>query len=243
MDRLPFFGCCVLLFVLKEVAERVLIAPLDPGNFDSHVQAPLALILDAIAAPNHGAALTPWLISLPFFLAGCWLIVRRLNTLRWSRAWLALYFLPVISSTLLCVLALAQAPALNTERASSYWPYEDSTSLAFSSALAALAGLLGAVLLFLLNPPHGWVFVIGIPLVIGLLTTVLHSIRSKRSFLDCVRASMVSLVILGILTCALRPMGTAVLVGAVLALPIVLIGVSIGQLIVGNSFDAAQRSS
>ena len=238
IGRFSYLFCGVLLVVVKFAIDALVAGFFGRPWSVLLYWSPFNLSLFSLSVPERNFALTLAAVSIPFTALGIWLTVRRLRTLR-LHPWLSiLFFLPVVNLIFFAFLTATPEFSLNPLPASSQPKpgllEEDSPFTFFASiGVAALCACLTTWLCINAFSAYGWGVFLGVPFGVGLLTTLLVSIPTARSFEYCFWSSVLGLALAGLGLIAVAFEGLSCLIMCVpLALPLAAIGVLVGREIV-----------
>jgi hypothetical protein len=174
-------------------------------------------------------------LSLPFMIAGVWLTLKRLRSVRLSPWLVLLFFVPVIKIiffVLLCILpsreglALDQAPADGPKAwLGLFVPHKGPAAalagIIFATASSALCVWIGTTVL----RQYGWSLFVGLPFALGFLSVLVFGYHERRSFKSCMLVSMLAVVAAGAALIVVAIEGIVCLIMAVpLAAPMALVG-------------------
>jgi uncharacterized membrane protein YhaH (DUF805 family) len=187
-------------------------------------------------------------VTVPFVVVGLTMTVRRLRDAGLSLRLAPLFFVPFINLLFFAILSLLPSlPVAGVAAESGAAPQSTRTRdgrgdfldrlLPLSSASSFLVSSLFVLPLgpmtvglgvFVLRN-YGWGLFVGLPFVAGLLATVLHTHRARRSFWSCALVSILALFAcgIGIFFCAMEGAVCLIMLFP-LAVPIALAGAAVG---------------
>ena len=202
--------------------------------FPWHYLAPERAIGATADASNLAATLL--LTSVPFIAIGLWLTWRRLRDIGLSGALLPLFFVPFLNVWFFIVLCVwahrrgepAEARVLNRV-SSSLAGLRPFAMAAVTVAVTAGVSLPLVAFCTLVLQDYGWGLFVGVPFLMGLLSSVLDGLPARRSFGRACGVAALSVVVTGLLCVAVAIEGViCVLMAAPLALILVLVGAVVG---------------
>ena len=184
---MPSLLAGLFLFGLKQFCDRIVVMNFHRDWSPRLYWVPVAIPIESLNGADHNFVLALGSVAVPFALIGVWLTARRLKALGWPLLLAVLFFVPAVNLMFFVFLAVADRPAVGLEPRPTgtrlrWWPQADSVSLALSSTLSALAGSLSFGMAILVSPSYEWGMFFGVPLAIGLIATLLHSVGRVRSF-------------------------------------------------------------
>jgi len=161
-----------------------------------------------------------WAIAIPFFWVGIALTLRRLQDAGKSAGWVFLFFVPLANLALFLWLSLAPsspAPILDDVATDALPSKSRRRGAILGIGLAVAIGLalvmLGAHVLMM----YSWGLFLGIPFVIGFVSSWFLNVETPHSRFDTIKLSMVTIFLLGLALIGLRVEG---LVCLLMALPL-----------------------
>lgn len=199
-------------------------------------------------------------VAVPFVVAGLVMTVRRLRDAGLSLWLAALFFVPFVNllffgilsllpSLPVAAVAVAPGQAPMAERADTgrvslldrLLPLSDGGSFLVASLFVFPLGPMTVGLGVFVFRNYGWGLFVGLPFLAGLLATVLHTHRVRRSFWSCALVSILALSAcgFGILLCAMEG-AVCLLMLFPLAIPIALAGAAVGYSIQRRPLPAAR---
>lgn len=234
VERLPYFLWGCLLLGLKYNLDRaVSYFAFDKywSMFAYYEMPSMARILQ-----NPSFYLTLMVLALPFIAAGIGLTLQRLRSADLPRTLVALFFVPVLNFLfflLLCVWP-ETTEAQNAEKGS----WQDYIPRSFwGSALAGIGiSLVLSLLIILISvaglQEYGMALFVGLPFAMGLSTTLIFTAHEERSVWDCVKVTLLSIILLGLAIVAVAVEGViCVAMASPLALVLALMGTAVGWMI------------
>jgi uncharacterized membrane protein YhaH (DUF805 family) len=190
--------------------------------------------------------------SLPFLWAGTALTLRRLRSLGWSPWLVLLFFVPLLKLVFFALLCLMPSRVANQPTSSANEPRSGAlgrwiprsavgsaiVAIVASTALTAAAVWLGTAVL----NRYGWTLFVGVPFLMGFLSTVVHSYHEPRTLGRCLLVSLITIVVGGTALLLFAMEGALCLVmAAPIALVIGLAGGAIGY-VVQKTFSWRENS-
>lgn len=183
---------------------------------------------------DHQPGFALLLVAVPFTGLGIWLTLRRLLAVQMPSWLVVLFFLPIVNLILFAYLAFARDPEVGQDNSIQTDLFESSL---ITGAVACLA--IGFCVVGLSG--YGWGSFLGMPFGIGVTATLLVSRKRPQSFATCTAAALLGMFICGGLLLAFAVEGVVCLVMALpLAIPLVLVGVSVARAIVNPTLAARQ---
>ena len=155
--------------------------------------------------------LVPYIIlALPFCWLGIGLTLARLRDARLPSPWILLFFVPAVNMllfTILCVIPSASSAETDSSEDATWIPKSRAgiavSSIALTSALGLVTILVGAGIF----KSYGTPLFMGLPFMLGFISSSLYSIATKRTLRECLGISFLCLVAVGILLVALMVEG------------------------------------
>ncbi|MBZ2184354.1 MAG: SRPBCC family protein [Bryobacter sp.] len=200
--------------------------PWSPGLYYS----PLPFDLLHLTPDSYPVLLSLAALALPFSLAGIWLCLRRLETLSLPPWLVILFFFPSINLVFFWYLLLAPA---QKSVFFSFLKRPESYSSAWAAAMISAAVGLAAIGLCVWGfRSYGWGVFFAVPFAIGLISALLVSSKSLRSFRYCFSVSCLAMAMVGIVMISFALEGLLCLLMSIpLALPLAMAGVVVGRAI------------
>lgn len=168
-------------------------------------------------------------LALPFIWIGVVLTLKRLRSIGWTGALVALFFVPYINVVFLALLVFwpSRSPELSPPDRKAGIP---STALVVVATLICSAGLV--LLSGNLLHNYGWGLFVGVPFVIGLVPGLLYKTASDRPFRQYVAVALaIELCLAGILLVFAIEGLICLLMAAPLVIPLTVFGAFIGHTI------------
>ena len=179
--------------------------------------------------------LTLALTSLPFIYVGILFTVKRLRSIGAPVFLAALFFIPFINLLFFAVLSVlpprdpeeaVDVPPPCLERMMPKGRWANFFLSAWASVLAAVPVL--AVGVYYLQS-YGWGVFVGIPFMIGLMSSLLHAVHQRRGFLECLSVAMTACGLFGMCVFFLAMEGIICLImAAFIAVPLCCLGALVG---------------
>jgi len=231
LGRVSYLLCGVVLVAIKIGLDRLVLQsygdPVPPAIY----WPPIHIALMAMFGHQLNGLMALSVIAILFSVCSVWLTMRRLKALQ-LRGWLSfLIFLPGVNLLFFCFLVATPEASPKGEpqnrrfRLLAMLKNDSIASLFVCAGIAAICGLLAAVLSVLKFQSYSFGVFLALPFAIGLLTTLLVFIQAPRSFEYCFQASVLSLSLCGSLMLVAAFEGVFCLV---MALPIALLLAALG---------------
>jgi uncharacterized membrane protein YhaH (DUF805 family) len=170
--------------------------------------------------PEMYAAL--WTIAIPFFWIGVALTLKRLNDSGHSPRWIFLFFLPFLNIFLfvwMCLTPSAPAGQLGSRALPASEAKADSRVLFtfIGIAIGILLGVLFVTLGTRYLMGYGWGLFLGLPFIVGFITSWFQNFRTVRSKSTTISTSVLTIFLLGLALIGVRIEG---LICLMMALPL-----------------------
>lgn len=153
---------------------------------------------------DRGYLLTLLATSLPFVWVGTALTLRRLRSLGWRALWVLLFFVPVLKLIFFAVLCLLPSqeekqapPSINEKPLGIPMPRNALQSALTAIGVTAVLALLGVWLGTAIFQDYGWSVFVGIPFSMGFLSSLIISLREKRSLGSCLLVANLTVLLAG----------------------------------------------
>ncbi len=257
VDRGPYAAIGLLGFVVKYNLDRLIASAIfhQPWDLFKYIipQKPLFLISGDWHDPSENEIFlfgTILVVALPFIWIGVALTLRRLRAIGLPTWLVTLFFFPVIN--LIFFLLLAILPSRPTEDSQFFerkekgvlnWIIPDHPlgSAWVALVFTLLFGLIAAILSTKIFASYGWGLFVALPFCLGLVSVLLYSHRSPRSFRSCLLVAVLSIALLGVGFLGLAVEGViCLLMAAPIALVLAIMGGSVGYFIQRCSWNRDQ---
>lgn len=167
--------------------------------------------------------------SVPFLVVGVMFTLGRLRSAGLSGLWVVLFFVPAVKIlffVLLCSLPRRQGGATDGRPRWHRWlPTGPWGAALTAAAISMVIGGGGSWLAVEVSGGYGWALFVGIPFLIGFVSTLLFTAREERSFHACASVTVLSLAMAGACLVAVAMEGViCLLMAAPLAVVIGLVG-------------------
>ncbi len=238
LERLPYALWGVLLLALKYNMDRAVSLFFFDSSWSIFAYyAPFAKLstLQDLEGSQTTFYLTLLMLALPFIAAGVGLTAQRLRSAALPVPLVVLFFVPFINLLFFLLLCLwpESRTAADASDPNDTWQRYIPRSF-WGSALAGVGiSLVLALLMIGISvlgfQAYGIALFVGLPFVLGLCTTLIFTAHEARSVWDCIKVSLLSLLMLGVGILAVAMEGViCVLMAAPLALVLTLLGTAVG---------------
>src|SRR5262245_14172320 len=241
IDRGPYFFWGVALFALKFNVDRIIGAVWfgKPWTFFDPEVLRISLWQSAGTKEDVFYFLTLLAVSLPFLWVGIVLTFGRLRSLGWPSWLVLLFFVPVLKLLLFALLCLVPARAgrasaiaptgLRSGFISRLMPRNALGSALVSIVITVSLAAAAAWLATSVANRYGWALFVGVPFVMGFLSTTLYGYHEPRTLGKCLLVALGTIVLAGSALLLLAMEGAICLImAAPIALVIGLAGGAMG---------------
>jgi uncharacterized membrane protein YhaH (DUF805 family) len=257
IDRGPYALVGLIGFAIKHNLDRLLATLVFHrpwGLFNYWIPLGRAARITSLDPADRTFLVSMLVLSLPFIWVGVVLTMRRLRAAGLP-AWLVvLFFAPYLN--LLFFIILCIYPSQSVESLAKPFRAQQNSLLQrvipesnWGSAAAALvitSVLGGAATLLSVNrlAMYGWGLFVALPFCLGLFSVLLHGYHRPRRLSSCLAVASLSVVLLGALLLAFAVEGLICLImAAPIALPLALIGGSMGYVIQHRHWNRLQTGA
>ena len=177
--------------------------------------------------------------ALPFIYVGVTMTVRRLRDAAYPVWFVVFFFFPAVN--LLFFLWLCFVPSAHRWASNEAVPWAESTrideliprsewgSAILSVLLTAVIGTAAVAIMTLTLQTYGWSLFLGLPFCMGLFATLLHSYHEPRTYRQCLKVSVLPVVVVGIVLLAVEMEGIICLaMAAPIAMGLAALGGALG---------------
>lgn len=178
-------------------------------------------------------------LALPFIWAGTALTVRRVRSMGMPLWLAALFFLPGVNLLFFLLLTLAPSRVASGAKGSGrarlldrVIPNHPVGSAALGVLLSGVAGVSTVLVGVQALGGYGWGLFVGLPFTMGLLSVLVYGYHERRSLIQCLEVSLITIGVGGAALIAAALEGVFCLIMALpLAIPLAVLGAWIGYLI------------
>jgi uncharacterized membrane protein YhaH (DUF805 family)/uncharacterized protein YndB with AHSA1/START domain len=232
-SRSQYFGYGAALFLLKYMLDSAVAHYfLRPWSLLNYYMPAGAFSIVALPREEQRFFYTMLAIAIPFIWIGVLLTVKRLRDLGSSPAWTVLFFVPLVNLLFFLVLSLLPGRS-GAAPAGAHEPTFWETVAPESKLGAAFAGVMLcvpiAMLLTLFGVKvlknYGWGLFVGVPFVIGFVSSAVYNLRTPRSMNSSLGVSVLAVLLAGTVLLFVAIEGAICLLMALpIAAPIAMMG-------------------
>jgi uncharacterized membrane protein YhaH (DUF805 family) len=229
VNRRQYFMVGICLVAVKYAVDSLVARRFGQSwNISNYFLPPTNLTIFGLGGPHARLYLILWAVAIPFFWIGVSLTVRRLRDAGRQIGWVFFFFVPVANLLLFLYLSLASSVTQSEAADPASFNHAGRGKMRapiFGVLLAAVLGLALELLGANLLAQYAWGLFLGVPFVVGFLTSWLLNANALQSRGQTIAACAATPILIGLLLIGFRLEGLICLLMAVpLALPFSIAG-------------------